>query len=170
MFWKGTPYDAEAPETLRSAEALLHANVMISLYDKLGQPLYRNPAARADVGDNDALFVSRFVDEEDHRKLRTSLNRQGEARIVARVRAANGVCWHEITARECRDAVTGSPAILISEVNVSDLKQTEEKAHFLALHDVLTGEEQNLRAAGVSVSLRKRGSERRICRTSFHRY
>jgi len=58
---------------------------------------------------------------------------------VVRVRAAAGVRWHEITARECRDAVTGCPAMLISEVDVSDLKQTEEKAHFLALHDVLTG-------------------------------
>jgi diguanylate cyclase (GGDEF)-like protein len=139
MFCEGSAYRPEAPETLRSADALLHATVMISLYDKTGQPLYRNPAARADVGGTDALLASRFVDEEDHRKLRTSLNHQGEARIVARVRAADGVCWHEITARECRDAVTGSPAILISEVNVSDLKQTEEKAHFLALHDVLTG-------------------------------
>jgi hypothetical protein len=48
MFCEATPYHAETPETPRSAEALLHANVMISLYDKLDQPLYRNPAARAD--------------------------------------------------------------------------------------------------------------------------
>ena len=139
MFCEGTPYDAETPETLRSAEALLHANVMISLYNKFGEPLYRNPAARADAGDSDGSLILRFVDQEDHRKLRASLDRMGEARIVARVRAANGVRWHEITARECSDAVTGSPAMLISEVDVSDLKQAEEKAHFLALHDVLTG-------------------------------
>jgi diguanylate cyclase (GGDEF)-like protein len=139
MFCEAAPYHAETPETLRSAEALLHANVMISLYDKLGQPLYRNPAARADVGVSDVPFVSRFVDQEDHLKLIASLYRTGEARIVARVRAADGVRWHEITARECSDAVTGSPAILISEVDVSDLKHAEERAHFLALHDVLTG-------------------------------
>jgi diguanylate cyclase len=135
MFCEAAPYHAETPETLRSAEALLHANVMISLYDKLGQPLYRNPAARADVGVSDVPLVSRFVDQEDHLKLIASLYRTGEARIVARVRAAGGVRWHEITARECSDAVTGSPAILISEVDVSDLKQAEERAHFLALHD-----------------------------------
>ena len=139
MFCEGVAHHSETPETLRSAEALLHATVMISLYDKAGRPLYRNPAARTDVGSEDALLASRFVDEADHQKVRTSLNQRGEARLVARVRAAGGVRWHEITARECRDAVTGSPAILISEVDVSDLKQTEEKAHFLALHDVLTG-------------------------------
>jgi diguanylate cyclase len=139
MFCEATPYHAETPETLRSAEALLHATVMISLYDKLGRPLYRNPAARADVGDNDGTFASRFVDQEDHQKLRTALDRLGEARVVARVRAAAQIRWHEITARECSDAVTGSPAMLISEVDVSDLKHAEERAHFLALHDVLTG-------------------------------
>ena len=67
------------------------------------------------------------------------MNQRGEARLVARVRAAGGVRWHEITARECRDAVTGSPAILISEIDVSDLKQAEERAQFLAMHDVVTG-------------------------------
>jgi diguanylate cyclase len=139
MFCEGLAHHSETPETLRSAEALLHANVMISLYDKPGRPLYRNPAARADVGSDATLLSSRFVDEKDHQKIRHSLDQEGEARLVARVRASAGVRWHEITARECRDAVTGSPAILISEVDVSDLKQTEEKAHFLAFHDVLTG-------------------------------
>jgi len=139
MFCEGLAHHCETPETLRSAEALLHATVMISLYDMAGRPLYRNPAARADVGSDDALLASRFVDQEDDHKIRTSLKQRGEARLVARVRAAAGVRWHEITARECRDAVTGSPAILISEVDVSDLKHTEEKAHFLSLHDVLTG-------------------------------
>ena len=139
MFCEGLAHHSETPETLRSAEALLHATVMISLYDQEGLPLYRNPAARSDVGTHDGHLASRFVDEEDHQKIRASLNQRGEARLVARVRAAGGVRWHEITARECRDAVTGSPAILISEIDVSDLKQAEERAQFLAMHDVVTG-------------------------------
>ncbi len=139
MFCEGLAHRSETPDTLRSAEALLHATVMISLYDAEGRPLYRNPAARADTGSLDAPLAARFVDDADHQKVRMWLNQRGEARLVARVRAASGIRWHEITARECRDAVTGSPAVLISEVDVSDLKETEEKAHFLALHDVLTG-------------------------------
>lgn len=139
MFCEGVVHNSQTPDTLRSAEALLHASVMISLYDRNGQPLYHNPAARAHVGGARALLGSRFVDGADHRKITALLEREGEARVVARVRTADVVRWHEITARECRDAVTGSPAILISEVDVSDLKLTEQKAHFLALHDVLTG-------------------------------
>jgi diguanylate cyclase (GGDEF)-like protein len=139
MFCEGIEHHSETPETLRSAEALLHATVMISLYSLDGQPLYRNPAARADVGSVNETLLSRFVDEFDHQKIRSALSRSGEGRLVARIRSFAGIRWHEITARECRDAATGSPAILISEVDVSDLKETEEKAHFLALHDVLTG-------------------------------
>ena len=139
MFCEGLAHHADAPDTLRSAEALLHATVMISLYDADGRPLYRNPAARADIGSIDASLLARFIDGADHQRVRDTLNQRGEARLVARVRTVGGFRWHEITARECRDAVTGSPAILISEVDVSDLKQTEEKAQFLALHDVLTG-------------------------------
>lgn len=139
MFCEGMEHHSETPETLRSAEALLHATVMISLYSLDGQPLYRNPAARADVGSVNETLLSRFVDDSDHQKIRSALSRSGEGRLVARIRSFAGIRWHEITARECRDAATGSPAILISEVDVSDLKETEEKAHFLALHDVLTG-------------------------------
>jgi len=139
MFCEGLEQYSETPETLRSAEALLHATVMISLYSPDGRPLYRNPAARADVGAAHETLASRFVDEADHHKIRSALTHRGEGRLVARIRSLDGVRWHEITARECRDAATGSPAILISEVDVSDLKETEEKAHFLALHDVLTG-------------------------------
>lgn len=139
MFCEGLAYHAETPETLRSAEALLHASIMISLYDQSGRPLYHNPAARADIGVDRSFLGSRFVDDADYRTIMALLDRRGEARLVTRVRAADVIRWHEITARECKDAVTGSPAILISEVDVSDLKQTEEKANFLALHDVLTG-------------------------------
>ena len=139
MFCEGLAHHADTPDTLRSAEALLHATVMISLYDVGGTPLYRNPAARADIGSTEALLSARFLDDTDHKRVKEALNQRGEVRLVARVRTVGGIRWHEITARECRDAVTGSPAILISEVDVSDLKQTEEKAHFLALHDVLTG-------------------------------
>jgi diguanylate cyclase len=139
MFCEGLAHHTETPETLRSAEALLHATVMISLYDEAGRALYRNPAARTDIGSGDCLLASRFVAEEDYQKVRASLHQRGEARLVARTRAAAGICWHEITARRCCDAVTGAPAILISEIDVSDLKQAEQKAHFLAFHDVLTG-------------------------------
>lgn len=56
-----------------------------------------------------------------------------------RPRTPQGERWHEISARHCRDAVTGQDAVLVSEADVSAIKRTEAQAQSLALHDPLTG-------------------------------
>lgn len=129
----------DAPETLRSAEALLHTSVMISLYDLDGTPLYCNPAARASQLDPTVNVSNRFVHTGDHDDLMTQLTKHGACRRSARVRTTDGIRWHEITARECLDAVTGNRAFQFSEIDISDLKETEQRVRYLADHDVLTG-------------------------------
>ncbi|PRH89662.1 GGDEF-domain containing protein [Labrys okinawensis] len=130
---------SETPETLRSAEALLHTQMMISLYTEDGLLLYENPAARHTREPNDRSLSARYADQNDFVQLSKTLSRDGESRRIVRIRTTHGVRWHEVTARRCRDAVTGSPACLVSEVDLTDLKETEERARFLAYHDVLTG-------------------------------
>lgn len=139
MFCQGIEERPDAPETVRSAQALLHTTVMISLFDLDGNSLYHNPAARASLGDAGQNLPNRFMDRWDHEALKSMLRKDGMANLVARVDTATGPRWHEINARESRDAVNGQPAILISEIDISDLKETERKAQYLALHDVLTG-------------------------------
>jgi diguanylate cyclase (GGDEF)-like protein len=158
MFCEGLADASEQPDTLRSAEALLHTQLMISLYSSEGISLYRNPAARSalDIGSSD--LSSRFVDSEAYESLIAALPQSGEVRRVMRMRTSRGTRWHEVTARECRDAVTGTPAYLISEVDVSDLKETEEKANFLAYHDALTGL-PNRSSVSQNFGARLRGAE-----------
>jgi diguanylate cyclase (GGDEF)-like protein len=127
------------PDVLRSTEALTHTSVMITLYDRDGYALYRNPSARTAAPESGLVHRERFVVPEEHEALEAQLDKQGEGRTVARVRTSQGVRWHEITARTCRDAVTGKEALLVSEVDVDDLKTTEARAQYLAHHDELTG-------------------------------
>ena len=129
----------EAPESLRSVEALLHTGVMISLYGRDGRALYRNPAARASVRDPAERLDDRVADPGALADLRESLARGGTATRTLSVRTAQGERWHEFSARRCRDAVTGEDAVLVSEADVSAIKRTEARAQFLALHDPLTG-------------------------------
>ncbi len=124
-------------EALRSAEALLHTSVMITLYSKSGEPLYRNPAARSSARSFGESLQSHFVNDASMQLLTSSDD--DEINMVASVYTANGQRWHDITARRCMDAVSGDAAWLISEVDVSRLKATEERAQFLAEHDTLTG-------------------------------
>jgi diguanylate cyclase (GGDEF)-like protein len=129
----------EEPEQVRSVEALLHTPVMISMYGEDGRPLYRNPASRASVRDLGERLEDRLTDAASHVALRTALASAGVTTQTVAVHTAAGERWHEISARHCRDAVTGEEALLVSEVDVSAIKRTEAKAQFLALHDSLTG-------------------------------
>jgi len=132
--------DVEArADTLRSAEALVHTSVMIALYDTAGETLYRNPAARAAHPAERLAFGARFLDSGARDALNAAVEAMGEGRAVAQLRTAGGPRWHEVTLRRCRDSATGRPALLVSEVDISELKEAERKADYLASHDTLTG-------------------------------
>jgi diguanylate cyclase (GGDEF)-like protein len=133
------PAAVEAPEQLRSVEALLHTAVMITLYGRDGRALYRNPAARATIREAGERLEDRVCDREALREMQRALDEQGFATRTLAVSTLHGERWHEISARRCRDAVTGEDALLISEADVSAIKRTEAHAQFLALHDALTG-------------------------------
>jgi len=126
LFCEGISAFNETPETLRSAEALLHTSVMISLYDLAGLPLYRNPAARSvapheNLGQPVALG-SRFVDAHAYGQMLGEIKALGEAKLLARVRTVAGERWHAMTVRACHDAATGAPARLVTEIDVTETK------------------------------------------------
>ncbi len=128
----------DTPERLRSAEALMHTPVRITLFDTDERVLYRNPAARGEWAQNAGL-ADRFVDPADHATLRRLIAETGHAELVARVHTHQGIGWHEIGARLCHDAVSGRPALLISETDVTAHKIAEAQVRYLAEHDTLTG-------------------------------
>ncbi len=130
---------ADQPDNLRSAEALLHTDVMITLYEMDGPPLYMNPAARNAATRVMQNISEKFVDHADYEKLVTKMSRNGEHRMVAKIRADNGQRWYDLSAKQCSDAVTGDPAILVTAIDVSELKIARDKARYLADRDQLTG-------------------------------
>ena len=134
---KAQALDGDFPKP--SAEALLHTSVMITLFDLEGRALYRNPAARDAVADPHAGLAQHFADASTLAALRAQLDAQRHGRMLAAIRTVRGERWHEVSARSCRDALTGEGALLLSEVDISELKRTEARAHHLARHDSLTG-------------------------------
>ena len=139
MLCEAAPSDNREPESLRSVEALLHTAMMISLYCRDGQALYRNPAARAAVIDADELLEERIADRAAYATLMTALTDHGAGTLTIAVQTPQGERWHELSARRCRDAVTGADVVLVSEADISAIKRTEARANFLAMHDSLTG-------------------------------
>jgi diguanylate cyclase (GGDEF)-like protein len=139
MLCEATPTERLTPESLRSVEALLHTAVMVTLYGSDGRALYRNPAARATVVTTDERFEERIGDSVGCERMSLALASTGAATFTLRADTPTGERWHEMYARRCHDAVTGQEAVLVSEVDISNLKRTEERANHLALHDALTG-------------------------------
>jgi diguanylate cyclase (GGDEF)-like protein len=139
MLCEGRVSNVAEPESLRSVEALLHTAAMISLYDANGRPLYRNPAARESARASTDTLADRIVDASERAGLMAALRASGSATRTILVATSRGDCWHELSARHCKDAVTGDAACLVSEVDVSAIKNAETQAQFMALHDPLTG-------------------------------
>lgn len=138
MLCEGREETSLLPEAVRSADALLHTQLMISLHTTDGQTLYSNPAARATFENNHRDLRSRFVDTEDFERLVDRVRREGETSLIAEVHTTRGLRWHELTARSCYDPVSGSPSMLVSETDVSGLKEAEALARKRADHDSLT--------------------------------
>ena len=129
----------DEPQNVRSAEALLHTDVMIMLVGKEGLPLYMNPAARNVIPEGSARFIDFFVNPADYTDLVIALTTTGERRLVTEVITANGHRWYDVSAKSCSDAATGEPAILVTAIDVSELKTARDTARFLADRDQLTG-------------------------------
>lgn len=139
MLCEASRGDEPAPDSLRSVDALLHTAVMVTLYDESGIALYRNPSARRTVTSPAETLRERLQDELGFQRLREALRGRGQASLTLSVDTAAGRRWHELSARVCRDPATGATAWLVSEVDVSQLKDSEAQASFLALHDTTTG-------------------------------
>ena len=131
--------ESDNPENLRSAEALLHTDVMISLFRIDGPALYQNPAARNVLSDPSHTFKDMIVEPDAHTAFMFELDRLGEHRMVVKTHTAKGVRWYDLSAKLCSDAVTGAPALLLTAFDVSELKNARDRARYLADRDMLTG-------------------------------
>lgn len=129
----------DEPATLRSAEALLHTDVMISLYSIKGAPLYTNPAARKAAKGPRTRLSDLFSLPADFKQMQATWQDEGECRQVVQVQTAEGWRWHDLSVKRCLDAATGEEALLLTAVDVSELKTARDKARYLADRDQLTG-------------------------------
>jgi len=128
----------DEPTNLRSAEALLHTDVIVTLFSREGTPLYQNPAARNAFEAPLENFGGVFVDAKDFAVLTKQVATMGEFRTVSKLQTAHGKRWYDLSVKLCSDAVTGKPALLMTAIDVSELKDARDTARYLADRDQLT--------------------------------
>lgn len=139
MMCEVTGEGEEEPESLRSTEALLHTDVMITLYSIEGVSLYMNPAARNALPANVSEFRELFCRLGDFLLMQADWEARDECRRVARMHSSSGTKWIDLSVKRCLDAATGDAALLVTAVDVSELKTARDKARYLASRDQLTG-------------------------------
>ncbi|MEM1047513.1 MAG: EAL domain-containing protein [Pseudomonadota bacterium] len=130
----------EVPDTIRSAEALLHTDVMITLFGANGSVLYSNPSSgRTMLVDDENALQTRLGSTEVYEELVSELANARECARVLEVNTKQGKRWHNLSIKSCLDAVTGNDAYLVTEIDVGEMKAAQDRASYLAHHDPLTG-------------------------------
>lgn len=126
------------PDSMRSNDALMHTRLMISMHGEDGRTLYLNPAARTIFARHSRDWRSWFVHVEDYEQIIRAVHDHGETSITCELDTVAGHRWHELTARSCKDPASGQSAFLVSQTDVTQLKQAEAWAHRLANTDPMT--------------------------------
>ena len=139
MLCEAQAEEQQSPERLRSSEALNHIPVSITLYDTNHEPLFANSTAHMTYGSSSLPLRERFCNPVDLDVILEEITGEGHCTLICLMHTPNGDRWHEISARSCIDAVTAKPSYIFSEVDVTELKEQEQKVRYLAHHDTLTG-------------------------------
>jgi diguanylate cyclase (GGDEF)-like protein/PAS domain S-box-containing protein len=111
-------------DMLRSVEAFRHSPGLVSLFTQEGNLLMQNPAAAACYG-NTPSFSQRFLDPSLARQAQAALEREQVWQQECQVCTRTGTPWHRLDLRCTRDPVTGQPAMVLSETDISDRKRSE---------------------------------------------
>lgn len=113
------------PNLVRGLEALRHLPAIVSILDSEGAVVMHNPAgmsafAKAALGDW-------FVDEKVAPALLAEAadGRVFQAEVAARTSA--GQRWHAVEARRTPDPVTGAPATLVLQFDLTLLRESQEQ-------------------------------------------
>ncbi|TLP45021.1 EAL domain-containing protein [Cohaesibacter sp. CAU 1516] len=130
---------ARSTDRLHSVKALNNIPVCITLFSMNGEPIYANKHAHDVYGDDQLSLKARFLDKADYAHLLEALEHDNKATAICEVSVQDGIRWHEISARNCNDAQTGEASYILSEVDVTGLKEQERRISFMAHHDMLTG-------------------------------
>ena len=124
---------------IQSAKTLNNIPVCISVFSKDGRSLYANKHAVDVYGRVLPTLQDRFLYPASGEALLERISQDGEATEICEVSGKDGVRWHEISARRCGAYRADQSSFIVSEVDVTGLKEQEQRVSFAAHHDMLTG-------------------------------
>lgn len=113
----------QEPSQLRGIEALRHTAAMVALLDPAGEVLMQNPAAIRAF--KEARFEEWFEDSAVVAAVTGVIAQAAPYRAEVSARTAAGTRWHLLEARSTLDPVTGAPAILLEQIDITERREAE---------------------------------------------
>jgi rsbT co-antagonist protein RsbR len=110
------------PEQLRGVEAIRRIWAVVTLLDEAGAVLMQNPAGLRAFGPGGS-FRAWFVDESVPRAIDEAVRAGRPYRAEVQVHTVGGERWHTVEAHRTVDPVTGQPATLLLQLDVTDTRQ-----------------------------------------------
>ncbi|WP_437729938.1 PAS domain-containing protein [Sorangium sp. So ce1335] len=109
---------------VRGVEAVRHSSVLVSVVDGEGKVLFHNPAALRALGDAPQIDAA-FPDDGVGAALRGAIDADAPWAGEVRVLTTDGERWHRVEARRTTDPVTGAPAVLVQQLDVTAQRRAE---------------------------------------------
>ncbi|AUX48200.1 anti-anti sigma factor protein [Sorangium cellulosum] len=109
---------------VRGVEAVRHSSVLVSVVDEDGVVLFHNPAALRALGDAPRIDAA-FPDDGVAAAIRGAISAEAPWTGEVRVHTTAGERWHQVEARRTTDPVTGAPAVLVQQLDVSAQRRAE---------------------------------------------
>lgn len=119
MLVEAYPVEEQDTQALRSQEALRHVSTLISIFDRHGQLVTRNPSARARCPDCTHLAGCFTRQSDRDRALQWLVGNSESYALEALVLTSSGERWHRIDLQRTIDPVTGEPVVLASETDIT---------------------------------------------------
>lgn len=110
------------PEQLRGVEAIRRIWAIVTLLDEAGAVLMHNPAGLRALGSMGS-FQAWFVDEAVPQAIAVAVRAGHTFRAEVLVHTSAGQRWHTVEAHRSVDPVTGQPATLLLQLDVTDSRQ-----------------------------------------------
>ena len=120
-------------DTLRSADALLHTDIIVVLFNLDGDPLYQNPAARGLFPLVNASRETLFLNPQDFNDCRAKWQKGEDSHVTAEIKTAKGPRWFDWSFKLCFDSVTREKSLLATGADVTQLKYMEDAFHMKQL-------------------------------------
>lgn len=105
--------------TLRAHGALLHAEIMVGLYDRDGGELFASRAWRAALGPGGRPFRDWVKSEGDADVFSRAFERREPIQRVVLVETVRGEKWFDLRLTPCTDAATGDEAMQLTAIDVT---------------------------------------------------